>query len=148
MKKTLLLLMFINIVNAQLTRKELLEMAITLDWQIQKSSSTSISVLTDSKAHELNISPLHYWEFNFNGQYQNSKLIKAKKISSTKVKYIAQVNFKDAPRITESKIINSYKGEEYCGCNYLFKGARVKVTKKPTWVEDKTAYYYKEYEVY
>ena len=81
-------------------------------------------------------------------QYENSKLIKAKKISSTKVKYIAQLNFKDAPRIKESRIINSYKGEEYCGCYYLFKSARVKVTKRPTWVEDKTAYYYKEYEVY
>ena len=148
MKKIFLLLMFINIINSQSTRKELLETALVSDWEIKESSSNSISFITDRKAYEANISPLHYWVFTFDGTYQGSKIKKASKISSTKERYIAQVNFKDAPRTKETRIINSYRGEDYCRCSDYFENSRVKVTKHPTWVEDKTAYYYKEYEVY
>ena len=140
--------MFINIANAQLTRKELLESAVVLDWEIQESSSNSISFITDRKAYEANISPLHYWVFTFDGTYQGSKIKKASKISSTKERYIAQVNFKDAPRTKETRIINSYRGEDYCRCYNYFKNSRVKVTKHPTVIKDKTAFYMKEYEVY
>ena len=147
MKKLLIVLFFTNISNAQMTRAEILEMAVTLDWKIESAASNKISITAFKSENELGILPLQYSELTFDGSSQSSKLIKVREVKSTKVKYVAEANFKDAPRVKESRVINSYKGEKYCSCYYYFKNARVRVTKYPVKVENKTAFYYKEYEV-
>lgn len=146
MKKLLIVLFFTNISNAQMTRAEILEMAVTLDWKIESATSNKISITAFKSENELGILPLQYSELTFDGSSQNSKLIKVREVKSTKVKYVAEANFKDAPRVKESRVINSYKGEKYCSCYYYFKDARVRVTKYPVKVENKTAFYYIEYE--
>ena len=147
MKKLIIILFTVNILNAQLTRAEILEMAVTINWRIDSASSNQIKLFMSEEEHELGFAPLKYVELTFNGSSQSSKLIKMREVNTTKDKYIAEINFKDAPRVKESRDINSFKGENYCMCYYLFENARVRVTKDPVKVENKTAYYYKEYEV-
>lgn len=102
----------------------------------------------NEEENELGILPLDLWLFSFDGSYQSSKLIEAKEVRVTKFKYVMEVNFKDAPRVKESRIINSYRGEKYCSCYIFFKDARVRVTKHPIKIQDGTAIYINEYEVY
>jgi len=147
MKKLVIIFFAVNILSAQKTRAEILEMAVTLNWTIDSASSNQIKLFMNEEEYELGFAPLKYAELTFNGSSQSSKLIKVKEVNTTKDKYIAEINFKDAPRVKESRDINSYMGEKYCECYYLFENARVRVTKYPVKVENKTAFYYKEYDV-
>ena len=147
MGKLIIILFTVNILNAQLTRAEILEMAVTINWRIDSASSNQIKLFMNEEENELGILPLELWLFSFDGSYQSSKLIEAKQVRLTKFKYVMEVNFKDAPRVKESRIINSYKGEKYCGCYFYFEDARVRVTKHPIKIQDGTAIYNKEYEV-
>lgn len=147
MGKLIIIFFAVNILSAQQTRAEILEMALTLSWRIDSASSNQITLFMGEEEHELGFAPLKYVELTFNGSTQSSKLIKMREVTTTKDKYIAEITFKDAPRVKESRDINSYKGENYCMCYYLFENARVRVTKYPVKVENKTAIYYKEYEV-
>ena len=121
MKKLIIVLFTLNILNAQKTRAEILEMAVTLNWKIDSTSSNQIKLTANEEQHELGLSPLELWIFYFDGSYQSSKLIEAVQLSATKIRYVMEVYFKDAPRVKESKIINSYKGEKYCSCYYILK---------------------------
>jgi len=147
MKNLIIIFFAVNILSAQQTRAEILEMAVTLSWRIDSASSNQISLFMSEEEHELGFLPLKYVELTFSGSSQSSRLIKVREVNTTKDKYVAEANFKDAPRVKESRDINSYKGENYCSCYYLFENARVRVTKYPVKVENKTAFYYKEYEV-
>lgn len=147
MGKLIIILFTVNVLSAQKTRAEILEMAVTLNWRIDSASSNQIKLFMNEEENELGILPLELWLFSFDGSYQSSKLIEAKQVRLTKFKYVMEVNFKDAPRVKESRIINSYKGEKYCGCYFYFEDARVRVTKHPIKIQDGTAIYNKEYEV-
>ena len=118
MKNLIIIFFAVNILSAQQTRAEILEMAVTLSWRIDSASSNQITLFMSEEEHELGFLPLKYVELTFSGSSQSSRLIKVREVNTTKDKYVAEANFKDAPRVKESRDINNYKGEEYCSCYY------------------------------